>query len=354
MSVDKWTEVEVRNEETGELQMTDVCDGQQTMEDKLAEKYLGDIISVDGRNIRNIKARIAKGKGIANKIITMLDAIPFGKHYFEVGILLRNSLLVSSVLFNSEAWYNLTESELNLLETIDVIFLRQLMQAPKGTPKEMLFLELGCIPFREIIRERRLGFLHYILNLDPKSMMYRFFKSQMEKRTKRDWATTVLGDLKHLKLEHLSMEDIRKMKKGVFMRIIKQGIKSNVFKKLQERKYSHSKVDKVEHNELKIQKYLQPNKEMMNKEVSQLIFKLRCRVTETKVNLKGKYDNLECGACHNEEETQEHILVCAEINKNRKLEDIKYAKLFNGTVNEKVKIAQRFKENFKILENMKK
>ena len=69
----------------------------------------------------------------------------------------------------------------------------------------MLFLELGCIPFREIIRERRLGFLHYILNLDPKSMMHRFFKSQMEKRTKRDWATTVLGDLEHLKLEHLSM-----------------------------------------------------------------------------------------------------------------------------------------------------
>ena len=77
------------------------------------------------------------------------------------------------------------------------------MQAPKGTPKEMLFLELGCIPFREIIRERRLGFLHYILNLDPKSMMYRFFKSQMEKRTTRDWATTVLGDLKHLKLENM-------------------------------------------------------------------------------------------------------------------------------------------------------
>ena len=137
------------------------------------------------------------------------------------------------------------------------------------------------------------------------------------------------------------------------MRLIKQGIKSNVFKKLQERKYSHSKVDKVEHNELKIQKYLQPNKEMMNKEVSQLIFKLRCRVTETKVNLKGKYDNLECGACHNEEETQEHILVCAEINRNRKLEEINYEKLFNGTVQEKVKIAQRFKENFKILENMK-
>ena len=127
--------------------MTDVCDGQQTMEDKLAEKYLGDILSVDGRNIKNIKARIAKGKGIANKIITMLDAIPFGKHYFEVGILLRNSLLVSSVLFNSEPWYNLTGTEFNLLETIDVIFLRQLMQAPKGTRKEMLFPGTGMHSF---------------------------------------------------------------------------------------------------------------------------------------------------------------------------------------------------------------
>ena len=54
----------------------------------------------------------------------------------------------------------------------------------------------------------------------------------------------------------------------------------------------------------------------MNKEVSQL--KQICRVTKTKVNLKGKYDNLECRACHNEEENQEHILLCAEINENEK------------------------------------
>ena len=52
--------------------------------------------------------------------------------------------------------------------------------------------------------------------------------------------------------------------------------------------------------------------------------------------------------------TRHKILVCEEINRNRKLEDIKYEKLFNGTVKEKVKIAQRFKENLKILEDMKK
>ena len=105
MSVDKWEEVEVKNYETGEMEMKDIWTGEINMEEKEEEKYLGDVISTDGRNLKNIKARIAKGKGIVNKILTMLEDIPFGKQYFKVGMILRDSLLVSSVLFNSEAWY---------------------------------------------------------------------------------------------------------------------------------------------------------------------------------------------------------------------------------------------------------
>ena len=159
LSVESWTEAEVKNDETGEIDTVDCYDGEKEMDVKSEEKYLGDMISTDGRNMKNIKARITKGKGIVNKILTVLDGIPFGKHYFEVGMFLRNSLLVSSMLFNAEAWYNLTNAELDLLETVDLLLLRQLLKAPRGTPKEMLYLELGCIPFREIIRERRMGII---------------------------------------------------------------------------------------------------------------------------------------------------------------------------------------------------
>ena len=55
-----------------------------------------------------------------------------------------------------------------------------------------------------------------------------------------------------------------------------------------------------------------------------------------------------------EEETQEHILLCTEINSNGKIDEFKYEKLFYGTVFEKLKIARRFKENFEILEKIKK
>ena len=150
------------------------------------------------------------------------------KHYFEVGMLLRDSLLVSSMLFNSEAWYNLTNAELDLLETIDVSFLRQLLKAPKGTPKEMLYLELGCIPLREVIRERRLGFLYYILNENPNSMIHKFFQCQMKGRKRRDWATTIIEDLEKLEIS-MNMEEISKMKKESFMNMIKQRIKYKAF-----------------------------------------------------------------------------------------------------------------------------
>ena len=38
LSVDKWTEMDIKNEETGELKMTDVCQGEEKMEEKMEER----------------------------------------------------------------------------------------------------------------------------------------------------------------------------------------------------------------------------------------------------------------------------------------------------------------------------
>ena len=197
LSVDKWTEVKVQNDVSGMGDMKDIFDGEHLMEKKEDEKYLGDVIATDGRNKKNVKSRIAKGTGIVNKILNMLDGIPFGKYYFEVGVLLRDSLLVRIILFKSEAWYNLINAELDLIETIDVSLLRSLLHAPKGTTKEILYLELGCIPFRDIIRKRRLNFLYYILKEDDKSIVNIFFQAKLKNPTEKDWLTTVKKDLEY-------------------------------------------------------------------------------------------------------------------------------------------------------------
>jgi hypothetical protein len=47
------------------------------------------------------------------------------------------------------------------------MFMRKLLDAPLGINKEMLYLELGCLPFRDIIQRRRLSYLQYLLQERP-------------------------------------------------------------------------------------------------------------------------------------------------------------------------------------------
>ena len=93
LKVDSWSEVEVKNEETAKISIEDCFLGEEEMEEKSDGRYLGDILSNDGRNMKNVKSRVNKG-------------IPFGKYYFEVAM-----VLLSSLLLNSEGWVNYTEKD---------------------------------------------------------------------------------------------------------------------------------------------------------------------------------------------------------------------------------------------------
>ena len=65
--VDNWKKIETENSE-----IEDVCIGTELMEEKDDEKYLGDVICKDGRNLKNIQARVNKGKRIIRKILEVL------------------------------------------------------------------------------------------------------------------------------------------------------------------------------------------------------------------------------------------------------------------------------------------
>ena len=266
-------------------------------------------------------------------------------------MILRNSLLVSSILCNSECWYNVTESELDYLETLDLMLLRRILKTPNSTPKEMLYLELGCLPLRDIIQKRRLSYLHYILNEDSQSMIHRFFEVQLKNRIKTDWVSTVLEDLEKLKIK-LSLDEIKSMKISAFNTLVNKSVIKNSFEKLEKLKNAHSKVKHITHNMLKMRRYFLPSETNASIEEIQLIFKLRCRVTKTKTNFKGLYDTYECDLCGEDDESQAHILECKKITNMNKSDLPDYDKIFEGTISEQVKIAKLFKQNMKIRDNM--
>ena len=176
----------------------------------------------------------------------------------------------------------------------------------------------------------------------------------MKNRKKNDWVTAVISDLKSLDIK-LEFEQIKTLNKSIFMRIVKEKIKSKTLENMKILKASHSKVKHIEHENIRIQKYLLPNSCKITKEDAQLIFHLRCRNVKIKQNMKGMFDEMNCRACGLEEETQMHIIQdCKTLNKNNGDMNIKYEKLFNGTVSEKLLLAKIFKENYEVIENMKK
>ena len=120
---------------------------------------MGNIISNDGKNTKNIAARKNRGTGIVNQIMSILEDICFGQHYFAVAMVLRNALLISSLLTNAEAWYNLSANEVTELERVDENLMRRVLQCPVSTPKEMLYLELGVSLIRSVIKSQ-LSALH--------------------------------------------------------------------------------------------------------------------------------------------------------------------------------------------------
>ena len=90
--------------------------------------------------------------------------ISLGDHYFSIGILLRQTIFLSTMLLNAETWVNMTESNIEELEKIDRILLKRIFEAPSTTSTKSLYLESGSIPIRYLIKAKRLMFLHYLLN----------------------------------------------------------------------------------------------------------------------------------------------------------------------------------------------
>ena len=80
--------------------------------------------------IRNtIEDRRNKGYGTVAEILAIINEIPLGQYKMEIGLKLREAMLINGMLFNSEAWHGVTDTELRILEVVDEHLLRSLVRS---------------------------------------------------------------------------------------------------------------------------------------------------------------------------------------------------------------------------------
>ena len=226
--VDGWVMTNVTDVVTGNTKRIDTLDGSMEMSHMSSEKYLGQVISSDGKNTKNIEKLYNKGIGIKNKILQMLETMQGGKYHFVIAKILRNSYLLSSILTSSEVWYGVTQNEIDKLEQVDEMLLRNLMDCSSSVPKDLIYLELGVVPIRFIIQTRRLLYLHHILQQNEESLIYRFFEAQLENPTSKDWVSQTLEDLEEFEI-NLELEEIQNMKKEKYKKIVNERVQKRAF-----------------------------------------------------------------------------------------------------------------------------
>jgi hypothetical protein len=99
-----------------------------------------------------------------SEILAFIEEIPLGKYKMEIGLKLRQAMLIIGMLFNSEAWHSLSSNEIKIIESVDEYLLRGLVRGHSKTPLEFLYLEGGAVPIRFLISSMRMVYLKTILN----------------------------------------------------------------------------------------------------------------------------------------------------------------------------------------------
>ena len=288
------------------------------MKDSNQERYLGDQIRNDAKVKATIDDRVGKGYGIVTEINTILEEIPLGRYRVEIGLKLREAMLINGLLFNSEAWHSVEKDDIKRLEKIDELLLRSLMGSHQKTPIEFLYLETGSLPISHIISLRRMNYLRILLMRDDKELTKRILIEQQKNPTKGDFIELVKEDFMKIgkNFDKTLEEFITHTQEKTYKKIIKNLVKSAALKLLINVQQKHTKVKHIKYDVLKCEKYLTSG--IFSNEEITILSSMRSNTLRTiRCNFKNLYrENLYCPLkCAPEgsspyEDTQQHLISC--------------------------------------------
>ena len=115
---------------------------------------------------------------------------------FKTALLLYKTIFLASVLFNSQAWTNLTKTQLIQLRTVQLKYLN--------------YLELGVLPIEFEIHRRQLMFLHHIHTLPPDDPAQQIFRQQKLLPYEKNWWNGVAELLEKYELTDVDYDTICK------------------------------------------------------------------------------------------------------------------------------------------------
>ena len=148
----------------------------------------------------------------------MLRDVNYGRYTIETGLIFRESIFLSKILLNSEVWHSITKSQIEDLEMIDRILLRNILNAHSKTGLEWIYAEGGKLSLKCIIQIRRLMYLWHVLHRDKTELISRIYLTQKNQNSVGDWVRLVEADKSELGI-NLTDQEIQGVTK-MFLKIM--------------------------------------------------------------------------------------------------------------------------------------
>ena len=135
--------------------------------------------------------RVKKGKACTVNAVSLCSEVTMGVYTIPTLMLLYRSVFLSIVLYNSQAWSNMSTKNIHDLHVIQTNFLKRMLHAPKSTSNPILYLETGTIPIENEIHVKQLTFLHHVLSLDDNDPVRKTYHQQTKFPFEPNWANNV-------------------------------------------------------------------------------------------------------------------------------------------------------------------
>ena len=133
--------------------------GSLEIEETECYKYLGDIVTNDGKNLKNLEARKNKTFAATCCLNSIAQTSVLRKIETKVLLELHEKVILSALLTNAEAW-TLGKGEKDELERIEIQTLKMLFDLPIHTPTPAIIYSFGTLYTTLRTEKKRMMYLH--------------------------------------------------------------------------------------------------------------------------------------------------------------------------------------------------
>ena len=285
-------------------------------------KYLGDVITNNGKNKENIAERKRKAIATTISINTIAGNEVLNRIETPVLLDLHEKITIPSLLNNAEAW-ELTITDLKEIEQIEITSLKNLFNLPTHTPTSAVVFTLGTLYTEIRIHRKQLIYLHRILNRENEHWTIKILQTLGDLNI--GWHKAIKTILNQYGLEE-NFDNIRRIPPQIWKTLVKEATEKRNRQKLIDN--CHKKEGNMIVPKTKTQSILKTveNDNYIRKPCNEILSlsKNECRsliiarfgMLECGANFKGtmNINCVTCGTVDNEEHRLNHCLKLKDVN----------------------------------------